>query len=275
MDLIVAKSVVSDALGRGKALAVLARRAGFVGVILATLGACGDVSDLGEGGARRGTTGNPQTVDDGGVAEGAPDEGDDEGEHDDVDAGGGSVEVDAGGAADAGSPDAGPAPLTEKEIAQKLVASNKLRDLPGATGYLFQIRDIANGTTKKDCGVDIRILQYLLKLTERYSSVGVSSLNRRCTGELPNPNSSHWVDGGGKAVDIWALNGKAINGSDAQTIDMLTYAHGFMPKGTRVGQVQCRTAAQNALIPNFTKFDDYCNHSHLDVASTSGTVKMD
>lgn len=265
----VAKSTILRAVMRADRTL---RRAGLIAALFVAVGACGDVGDLDEGGPRRGDTESPR-----GQSSASDAGADASAEDDDVieDAGTSEAEADAGAPVDAGRPDAGPAPLTEKEIAQKLVASNKLRDLPGATGYLFQIRDIANGTTKKDCGVDIRILQYLLKLTERYSSVGVSSLNRRCTGELPNPNSSHWVDGGGKAVDIWALNGKAINGSDAQTIDMLTYAHGFMPKGTRVGQKQCRTAAQNALFPNFTKFDDYCNHSHLDVASTSGTVKMD
>ncbi len=189
-----------------------------------------------------------------------------------VDDTGAPAVVEAGSDAQA---DAGP--LTAQQIAAKLIASKKLRSLPVSADqpdYIPQIEAIANGTASANCGIDIRVLQFLLRLTEKYTTVGVSDINRKCANILAGAGtqSSHWIDGGGKAIDIWALNGTPINGSNALNIEMLKYAYTFMPNGTRIGQSNCRSAAQNAMFPNFGSFSDSCNHTHLDVATTSGKV---
>ena len=46
-----------------------------------------------------------------------------------------------------------------------------------------------------------------------------------------------------------------------------------MPDGARVGQVLCRTEAGTTIdTSHFTQFDDTCNHLHIDVGFTNGTL---
>lgn len=185
----------------------------------------------------------------------------------------GATLVDALAATDAGAQadaDAS-APLDAAAIAKLILASKKLRSLPVTADqpdYILQIEAIANGTASVDCGIDIRILQLLLRLTQQYTTVGVSDINRKCSGILAGAGtqSSHWVDGGGKAVDIWGINGTPLNGSNKPTIDLINFMYPFMPAGTRIGQANCRTSAGNSVaVPKFTQFSDTCNHLHIDI----------
>ncbi len=203
--------------------------------------------------------------------------------------GGGDAQKDSGPAAvaDTGAPvDAGTAPatnptsttagLTEQQIAQKIVASKKIKSLPYPPDYYPQIVDIANGKTVPNCGIDIRILKLIFKLTEKFDSVGISDINRKCTGVLVGAGtaSAHYINGGGHAVDFWRLNGTNLNGSNAIDIEMLNYIAKFMPTGTRVGQANCRSSAGKSVnLPGITQFSDTCNHQHVDVGTTNSPFK--
>jgi hypothetical protein len=46
-----------------------------------------------------------------------------------------------------------------------------------------------------------------------------------------------------------------------------------MPDGARVGQVICHAEAGTTIVTtHFTQFDDTCNHLHIDVGFTDGTL---
>lgn len=151
-----------------------------------------------------------------------------------------------------------------RELALRLVAAMDEGRLVGSD-YLQQLRDVANGTAHAECGVDSRIMQILLIALNAFEQVAVSDLNRRCTGSLEGAgeNSSHYRDGGGMAVDIYALNGTTVTGGDGLSLELLALLDPVVPHGSRTGQSNCR------VIPGFTRFEqfeDSCNHVHIDVA---------
>lgn len=159
----------------------------------------------------------------------------------------------------------------KQELAAALMASGKLRTLPNNPDHIFEIRDIAAGTIRPNCDIDVRVLQILTLLVQRYDSVGVSDINRHCTGQIEGAgtNSAHWRAGGGHAVDLWALNGRALTGGDALSLDAITYLDPHMPPGARVGQIQCRGSLD---LKNLKPFEDTCNHVHLDVLYAAGGI---
>ena len=135
--------------------------------------------------------------------------------------------------------------------------------------YADEIRHVADGTATADCGLDPRVLQIITIALQRFHTVGVSDLNRKCTGSLlgAGTESAHWINGGGQAVDFYALGGTALTGGDPTSMAFLHYLAPLMPVGARAGQLECRTPVA---LPNMTQFDDTCNHLHLDVAFTDG-----
>lgn len=151
-----------------------------------------------------------------------------------------------------------------RELAVRLVGAMDQGRLVGSD-YLQQLRDIAAGTALADCGVDSRIMQILLIALNSFEQVSVSDLNRRCTGSLEGAgeNSSHYRDGGGKAVDIYALDGTALTGGDSLSLQLLTLLDPLVPPGSRTGQSNCRRSPGFA---HFDEFEDTCNHVHIDVA---------
>ncbi|WP_426738244.1 hypothetical protein [Plantibacter sp. 2H11-2] len=154
-----------------------------------------------------------------------------------------------------------------RELALRLVSAMDEGRLVGSD-YLQQLRDISNGTAHADCGVDSRIMQILLIALNTFEQVAVSDLNRRCSGSLEGAgeNSSHYRDGGGMAVDIYAIDGLAINGGNENSLQLIEALDAVVPSGARVGQRNCRSPLP---LRNFQQFDDSCNHLHLDVAYAS------
>ncbi|SMQ66991.1 hypothetical protein SAMN06295909_1397 [Plantibacter sp. VKM Ac-1784] len=151
-----------------------------------------------------------------------------------------------------------------RELALRLVSAMDGGRLVGSD-YLQQLRNVANGTALTDCGIDSRIMQILLVALNTFEQVAVSDLNRRCTGSLEGAgeNSSHYRDGGGMAVDIYALNGSSVTGGDGLSLQLLALLDSVVPPGSRTGQSNCRNS------PGFTHFDEFedtCNHVHIDVA---------
>ncbi|OII39296.1 hypothetical protein [Plantibacter sp. MMLR14_011] len=151
-----------------------------------------------------------------------------------------------------------------RELALRLVSAMDEGRLVGSD-YLQQLRDIANGTAHAHCGVDSRIMQILLVALNTFEQVAVSDLNRRCTGSLEGAgeNSSHYREGGGMAVDIYALEGAPITGGDNLSMQLLTTIDPLVAPGSRAGQSNCRTETN---FEHLYSFEDVCNHLHLDVA---------
>ncbi|WP_431030912.1 hypothetical protein [Plantibacter sp. RU18] len=135
--------------------------------------------------------------------------------------------------------------------------------------HLPEIQAIANGQSLPDCGIDVGILQVMVVALNNFSSVGVSDINRLCTGQSlgAGATSSHNVDGGGHAVDFYSLNGAAISGADSDSLRLIGLIDPMMPKGSRVGQSDCRTnAGTSVTLANLSQFPDSCNHLHVDNA---------
>lgn len=135
--------------------------------------------------------------------------------------------------------------------------------------YADEIRHVANGTASAKCGLDPRVLQIITIALQQFHTVGVSDLNRQCTGSLlgAGTGSAHWINGGGEAVDFYSFDGSALTGGDVKSMTFLHVLAPLLPVGARAGQVECRTPV---VLPNLTQFADTCNHLHLDVAFTDG-----
>lgn len=155
-------------------------------------------------------------------------------------------------------------PQNAQEAAAQLVAAikaGKLRFLEQR--YAQQVVNMADGTAAPACLLDVRILQAMVIAVNAFGSVGVSDLNRRCTGETPGAGtaSAHWQ---GKAVDFYAIDGVALDGANAQDIQLIRALDPIMPPGSGLGQSNCR--APLAGLVHFTvQFADTCNHQHVQV----------
>ncbi|NQX37110.1 hypothetical protein [Herbiconiux sp. VKM Ac-2851] len=163
-----------------------------------------------------------------------------------------------------------------KQLAQQLVdAADRGRLIGSTPDHIKEIRWIAQGQNVPDCGVDVRILQVLVLALQVFDQVGVSDINRKCTGQIEGAGtaSSHYFNGGGLAVDFYRLNGQSLTRADGNSIRLITTLDPVMPDGARVGQVECRAEAGTTIsTSHFTQFDDTCNHLHIDVGFTDGTL---
>jgi len=84
-------------------------------------------------------------------------------------------------------------------------------------------------------------------------------------------NSSHYMNGGGHAVDFYELNGRGLNGADANTITLARILDPLMPSGSDLGQQSCRSYQGIHLnLVNLKEFDDSCTHMHVDVGTATG-----
>jgi len=163
-------------------------------------------------------------------------------------------------------------------LAQQLVTAADNGQLRGLVpDHLKEIRWIASGQTVPDCGIDTRILQVMVLAVNQFHQVGVSDINRKCTGQLlgAGTQSSHWINGGGGAVDFYSLGGRSLTGADGLSLRLIGLLDPVMPTGARIGQADCRREAGiNLALVHFTQFDDTCNHLHLDVAFTADPMTV-
>jgi hypothetical protein len=143
--------------------------------------------------------------------------------------------------------------------------------------YLSQIEAAASGQKVTSCGIDVGILQIMVLAVRSFETVGVSDINRKCTGSLlgAGTRSSHWIEGGGKAVDFYALGGSTLTGGDPQSIRLISMLDPIMPEGARVGQSDCRAdAGISVALRNLREFEDTCNHLHVDIAYAKGPLHV-
>ena len=165
-----------------------------------------------------------------------------------------------------------PISVDDRVLAQELVVHADDGSLRGLVpDHVRQIRWIANGDRVPGCGIDTRILQIMVIAVRYFDEVGVSSINRRCTGELlgAGEESWHYREGGGHAVDFFSLDGVALTGADAQSLRLIGLLDPVMPEGSRLGQSQCRSAAGITLaLSLWTDIVDECTHLHIDVGES-------
>lgn len=142
-----------------------------------------------------------------------------------------------------------------------------------ARGYSEQIRNVAHGTASADCGIDVRILQIITIALQHFTTVGISDLNRKCTGVLLGAGSESWhyKNGGGRAVDFDLLNGSSLTGGDANSMRLLSILDPLVPARSGLGQVNCRAATA---FQHFLQFNDFCTHLHIDVGNATGPITV-
>ena len=146
------------------------------------------------------------------------------------------------------------------------VASGRL--VGSVPDHIPEIANLAEGKVVPNCGVDYRVLQSISVALDHFSRVGVSDINRRCTGQIEGAGtqSSHYANGGGHAVDFFLLNGSPLTGGDAQSLELIRILDPLVPDGSGLGQAECRSSIS---LQNFKAFDDTCNHVHIDFGNAT------
>ncbi|WP_285114708.1 hypothetical protein [Leifsonia sp. fls2-241-R2A-40a] len=159
---------------------------------------------------------------------------------------------------------------TVQALAVQLMGAVASGRLVGSTpNHLGEIADLAEGRAVQSCGIDYRVLQAISVALDNFNQVGVSDINRRCTGQIEGAgtDSAHYADGGGHAVDFFLLNGSPLTGGDAKSVELIRILDPLVPDGTGLGQVGCRSSMD---LTNFKPFDDTCNHLHIDFLKSDG-----
>jgi hypothetical protein len=163
-------------------------------------------------------------------------------------------------------------PSTVQKLAASLMADVAAGKLSGSVpDHIPEIRNLAEGIAAPGCGVDYRVLQVIKVAVDNFNTVGVSDINRRCTGQIEGAGaaSAHYADGGGHAVDFDMLNGHGLTGGDAESLQLIAVLDPLVPAGTHVGQMECRDSIS---LRNLVPFDDTCTHLHIDFGSAVGTA---
>jgi hypothetical protein len=162
-------------------------------------------------------------------------------------------------------------------LALELVTHLENGTLVGPAKHMAEIRSIAQGTVVPNCGIDVRILQVMVIAVRQFDHVGVSSINRKCTGEILGAGalSLHYINGGGHAVDFNNLDGHSLNGADGLSLRLIGLLDPLMPSGSRIGQSQCRARAGDSLsLQHFGQLLDSCDHLHVDMGNATGQVVL-
>jgi hypothetical protein len=149
-------------------------------------------------------------------------------------------------------------------LAQQLMTAVAQGRLTGSSpDHIFEIRYLAAGEAVQGCGIDFRVLQAIAFALTKFNTVGVSDINRHCTGQIEGAGtaSAHYTDGGGHAVDFFRLNGHALTGGDSDSIKLIEDLDAVVPTNSTVGQVGCRSSLS---LSHFKEIDDTCNHVHID-----------
>jgi hypothetical protein len=162
-------------------------------------------------------------------------------------------------------------PPEVQALAQQLMDAVAAGRLVGSTpNHIPEIQNLANGVVVPNCGVDYRVLQTIKVAVDNFSKVGVSDINRLCTGQLEGAGtiSPHYRDGGGHAVDFYILNGHSLTGGDSDSMKLLRILDPLVPPNSDVGQSECRASGSGFV--NFSEFEDSCSHLHVDFITARG-----
>lgn len=183
-----------------------------------------------------------------------------------------------GGSQDAGGGTGGgvqcPVSGDARALAGELVKAIDAGKLYGSTpDHLKEIRWVAEGKTVANCQIDTRILQIAVAAVRAFDKVGVSDINRRCTGQVEGAgtDSLHYKDGGGHAIDFFSINGQTLTGANPPSLELIRALDKAAPaEAMGLGQRQCRMAAHTQItFTHFVDFNDTCNHVHVDVGRSN------
>lgn len=158
-----------------------------------------------------------------------------------------------------------------QSLAQQLMQAVAQGRLIGSVpNHIPEIEYLAQGKVVPNCGVDYRVLQAISFALTKFNQVGVSDINRKCTGQIEGAGteSAHYADGGGHAVDFYMLNGQALTGGDPLSIQLIEDLNQVVPPMSGLGQQECRASLA---VSNFNQFADTCNHVHIDFLWSKGT----
>ena len=161
-----------------------------------------------------------------------------------------------------------------RALAGELVQAIDSGKLYGSTpDHLKEIRWMAEGKTVANCQIDTRILQIAVAAVRAFDRVGVSDINRKCTGQVEGAgmDSLHYKDGGGHAIDFFAINGQSLTGANPPSLELIRALDAAAPLNAMgLGQRQCRMAAHTEIpFTHFVDFNDACNHVHVDVGGSN------
>jgi len=164
----------------------------------------------------------------------------------------------------------------KRELAEQIVAATAAGKVAWLDARHFnQVRTYAtDSAVSKSCLLDVRVLQTIVIAQNMFGSVGVSSLNRQCTGEVPagsSTTSPHWF---GRAVDFYSFGGSIANGADSSSRSLIVMLDPLVTPGSRVGQVQCR-GGNPVPTKNFSQFTDACHHLHVDFATGEAPLPLE
>jgi hypothetical protein len=139
-----------------------------------------------------------------------------------------------------------------------------------------EIAPMAAGTASAQCSIDVRVLQAMVLVLDRFASVGVSDLGRPCAGmSLDCPGSAHCA-APDLAVDFVSVGGEPVNGYSTADAELLRFLDGIVPRGTSAGQSQCRAQHDQPAIrlENISRFPDDCTHQHIDFHATTAPLAV-
>ena len=123
---------------------------------------------------------------------------------------------------------------------------------------------------KGGCFLDPRILQVIVLAIQNFDQIGISSLNRSCTGETPGAGrfSMHWQ---GKAVDFYSFNGIATTGRDTNAYRMVVLLNQVSNDQGAVGQPGCGPTPP---LTNIYEVGDPCTHLHYQLGRGNDPLKL-
>lgn len=162
-------------------------------------------------------------------------------------------------------------PTVQALAAQLMAAAHSGRLVGYKPNHLPQIANLAEGKAVPGCGIDYRVLQTIAVALQHFDHVGVSDINRRCTGQLEGAGtqSSHYAEGGGHALDFYLLDKSPVTGGDVKSLQLIRVLEPLVPPGTGLGQIECRAPLP---LDNFKPFSDSCDHIHIDFLRADGSA---
>jgi hypothetical protein len=151
--------------------------------------------------------------------------------------------------------------------------------------YRNEILPIANGNPTPGCALDTRVLQTLVIVHNRFTSLQVNDLNRACPSMAhpvtcaSNTQSKHCTDPA-TAIDFGRIGSSTLDGTDPRSLELLNFLDTFVPTGSDVGQSPCTDSKKNGYqrgwtFTNITKqVPDGCTHQHFDFSSTTAQLSI-
>ncbi|MCE0459514.1 hypothetical protein [Curtobacterium flaccumfaciens] len=153
-----------------------------------------------------------------------------------------------------------------QEVAASIMTATKQGKIQWLTpAYRDQVQAIADPnnwdgeTFTGDCAIDTRVLQVIVVATQTFPKIGISDLNRRCTGSTPGAGvySLHWQ---GKAVDFYSFDGIATTGRDDNAMKLIPKLDQISNPGAAIGQLGCTGGSPD--LKTMHQLLDSCNHLH-------------